>query len=74
MVKKEPELLDVSKKRRSDIYIEETNTSIMPLAFIAKKSDGFNPHVVVNCQRRFDFARKRQLNFVGFQRRRDVRN
>ena len=48
MVKKEPELLDVSKKRRSDIYIEESNSIIMPLAFNAKKSDGFNPHLVVN--------------------------
>ncbi len=46
-VKKEPELSDLSKKRRSDIYIEDTNT-VKPLAFNAKKSDGFNPHLVVN--------------------------
>lgn len=48
MIKKEEELSELSKKRRSDIYIEETNTSIKPLAFNAKKSDGFNPHLVVN--------------------------
>ena len=30
------------------IYIEESNTAIKPLAFNAKKSDGFNPHLVVN--------------------------
>ncbi len=47
MVKKEPDLLEVSQKRRSDIYIEESNTSIRPLAFSYKKSDGFNPHLVV---------------------------
>ncbi|WP_277669047.1 terminase large subunit [Caproiciproducens galactitolivorans] len=48
MIKKEPELSDLSRKRRSDIYIEESNTVIKPLAFNAKKSDGFNPHLVVN--------------------------
>ena len=48
MIKKEAELGDLAKKRRSDIYIADTNTSIMPLAFNAKKSDGFNPHLVVN--------------------------
>ena len=48
MIKKEPELSELAKKRRSDIYIEESNTAIKPLAFNAKKSDGFNPHLVVN--------------------------
>lgn len=48
MIKKESELGDLAQKRRSDIYIADTNTSIMPLAFNAKKSDGFNPHLVVN--------------------------
>ena len=48
MIKKEPELSELSKKRRSDIYVEESNTAIKPLAFNAKKSDGFNPHLVVN--------------------------
>ncbi len=48
MVLKEPELAEVTEKRRNDIYIAETNTSIRPLAFNAKKSDGFNPSLVVN--------------------------
>ncbi|MEG0767897.1 MAG: terminase TerL endonuclease subunit, partial [Clostridia bacterium] len=43
----ESELNDLAKKRRSDIYLEATNTSIRPLAFSAKKSDGYNPHLVV---------------------------
>lgn len=47
MVKAEPELNDLTKKRRTDIYIESTNTSVQPLAFNAKKSDGLNPHLVV---------------------------
>ena len=29
MIKKEPELSDLSKKRRSDIYIEESNTCLL---------------------------------------------
>lgn len=53
IVRAEPELADLVRtpqgklKRRSDIYYEEMNTSIKPLAFSAKKSDGFNPHLVV---------------------------
>ena len=48
MVKKEPDLLEVSQKRRTDVYIDETNTSVKPIAFSAKKSDGYNPHGVIN--------------------------
>ena len=47
MVTREPELSDLAKKRRSDVYLESTNTTIRPLAFNAKKSDGFNPHLTV---------------------------
>ena len=47
MVAQEPELADLAKKRRSDVYMESTNTMIRPLAFNAKKSDGFNPHMTV---------------------------
>lgn len=47
MTKAEPELNELAKKRRTDVYIESTNTSIQPLAFNAKKSDGLNPHLVV---------------------------
>ena len=38
----EPALKSISKKRRTDIYVSETNSSAKPLAFSAKKSDGFN--------------------------------
>ena len=47
MVKVEPELNELAKKRRTDVYIESTNTSIQPLPFNAKKTDGLNPHLVV---------------------------
>ena len=42
MVQKEPRLYQRAKKRRTDIYIEESNSSVKPLAFSAKKSDGLN--------------------------------
>lgn len=47
MVQAEEELAELAKKRRSDIYIAETNSIIKPIAFNAKKSDGFNPQLVV---------------------------
>lgn len=47
MVQREPDLDELAVKRRSDVYMELTNTSIRPLAFNAKKSDGFNPHLTV---------------------------
>jgi len=47
MIAREPELMNLAQKRRSDIYLEETNCSVKPLAFNAKKSDGFNPHMTV---------------------------
>ena len=47
MIKAEPELNNLAKKRRTDVYIESTNTTVQPLAFNAKKSDGLNPHLVV---------------------------
>lgn len=47
MVEQEPELNSLAKKRRTDIFIESFNTSIQPLAFNAKKSDGLNPHLVI---------------------------
>lgn len=42
MVQTEPELNKRAKKRRTDIYLAGNNTTIAPLAFSAKKSDGFN--------------------------------
>jgi phage terminase large subunit-like protein len=47
MVAREPELANLAQKRRSDVYLESTNTSVRPLAFNAKKSDGFNPHMTI---------------------------
>lgn len=47
MVQREPELSNLAQKRRSDVYLESINTSVRPLAFNAKKSDGFNPHLTV---------------------------
>ena len=38
----EPELEEITKKRKSDIYVAESNSSASPLAFSSKRSDGFN--------------------------------
>lgn len=46
MIKKEPDLDILTKRRRTDIYIETSNTSAQPLAFSQKKSDGLNPSYV----------------------------
>lgn len=46
MIKKEPDLDALTKRRRTDIYIESTNTTAQPLAFSQKKSDGLNPSYV----------------------------
>ncbi len=47
MISREPELAALVKRRRSDVYLEETNTTVRPLALNAKKYDGFNPHLTV---------------------------
>ena len=47
MIKKEPELSEITQKRRTDIYIQETNSSAQPIAFSEKKSDGANPSGVI---------------------------
>lgn len=46
-ISKEQELLNLCKKRRTDIYIDVSNTVVKPLAFSDKKSDGLNPHCVI---------------------------
>ena len=48
MVKQEEELAEISHKRRTDIYVSETNTIIKPIAFNYKKADGYNPHLTIN--------------------------
>jgi phage terminase large subunit-like protein len=47
MVKSAPDLDAISKKRRTDIYIPSTNTSIKKLAYNYKTSDGLNPSLTV---------------------------
>lgn len=47
MINQEPELKNITKKRRTDLYVEGTNTTAKPLAFNAKKSDGLNPSACV---------------------------
>lgn len=46
-IQKEPELAGLIKRRKADYYIASTNSTIKKIAFNAKKSDGFNPHVTV---------------------------
>lgn len=48
IVQADDELDSITKKRRSDIYIKDFNTSVKKIAFNSKKSDGFNPQLVVN--------------------------
>lgn len=43
----EPDLLEMSKKRKSDIYIADSNTTVKKIAFSSKKSDGFNPSLTI---------------------------
>lgn len=47
MIMKEPELSDITKKRRTDIYVAASNSSAQPLAFSYQKSDGLNPSLTV---------------------------
>lgn len=47
MILKEPMLSNLAQKRRSDIYIAQSNTSAMPLAFNYRKADGLNPSLCV---------------------------
>ena len=47
MILQEPELSAMAKKRRTDIYVADNNTTARPLAFSAKKSDGLNVSLAV---------------------------
>ena len=42
-----PELAKEAKHRKSDIYVPASNSSVKKIAFNAKKSDGFNPSLVI---------------------------
>lgn len=46
-VQHEPSLKAITDKRKTDVYIKRTNTSVKKIAFSQKKSDGFNPHLTV---------------------------
>lgn len=43
----EPQLMELATKRKTDVYIQRTNTSIKKVPFSEKKSDGYNPHLAV---------------------------
>lgn len=47
IVSGEDELQEITRRRKADIYVEESNSNVKKIAFNAKKSDGFNPHLVV---------------------------
>lgn len=42
MIAKEPRLSELAVKRRTDVYIESTNSTVKPLAFSSRKSEGLN--------------------------------
>ena len=46
MVSKDARLSVLAKKRRTDVYFAESNSSAMPVAFSEKKTDGLNPSYV----------------------------
>ena len=46
MISKDPRLAKLAKKRRTDIYFAESNSSSMPVAFSERKTDGLNPSYV----------------------------
>lgn len=47
MCQQEEEVKGRIRSRKSDYYIAESNTIVKKIAFNAKKSDGFNPHLVI---------------------------
>ena len=47
MITIEPEISAMTRKRRTDIYCPDMNATAEPMAFSAKKSDGFNPSLAV---------------------------
>lgn len=47
IVSGEDELQEITRRRKADIYVEESNSNVKKIAFNAKKSDGFNPHLAV---------------------------
>ena len=58
----EPTLNERARKRRTDIYIESSNTTIKPIAFSAKRSEGFNVSCGV-CDEVASWVGEQGLNF-----------
>ena len=46
MIEKDPRLSKLAKKRRTDIYFAESNSSAMPMSSNERKMDGLNPSYV----------------------------
>ena len=46
-IEQEPELAQMIRRRKSDFYVSETNSSVKKIAFNAQKSDGFNPSLTI---------------------------
>ena len=46
-VQAEPDLASITKRRKGDYYVAETNSTVQKIAFNSKKSDGFNPSLTV---------------------------
>lgn len=43
----EADLNDIIKPRKNDLFVESTNSTVKRIAFNEKKSDGFNPSLVI---------------------------
>lgn len=43
----EPAFSKRTKRRKNDLYVAESNTTIKKIAFNEKKADGYNPHLTV---------------------------
>ena len=43
----DPELKEITRPRKGDKYVDDTNSTIQKVPFSAKRSDGYNPHLVV---------------------------
>lgn len=46
-IESEPELSQMVKSRKTDLYVEENNSSCKKIAFSDKRSDGYNPYLVI---------------------------
>lgn len=55
-----PIFSQMTKKRKNDLYIQKTNTTIKKIAFNEKKADGYNPQLTV-CDEMSSWAAARGL-------------